>query len=442
MKFTRFAWLILALPLTARADDWPQWLGPDRDAVWKETGILDKFPEGGPKVLWRKPAAMGYAGPAVANGKVYLAEFEAKEKVNLKDPKVNNSSNKSKVEGTERVRCLDAKTGDQLWQHADERTYQISYPGGPRCTPTVSGGKVYFLGAEGNLLCLDADKGDVLWAKDYKKDYGATTPLWGFAGHPVVDGQRLICVVGGDDALVVAFDKDSGKQLWKAGSASQPGYSTPAIIEAGGRKQVVVWSAESLISLNPENGEQFWAIELKPQFGMAIMTPRKLGDHLFAAGMGGKAVMVKLAADKPAATEVWRGTPKDAVYPVNMTPFLDGDTIYGVDTPGLLRAVEIATGKRLWETPEPVSGKKPVQTGTAFVVKNGDRYFLFNENGELVIAKLSPEKYEEISRAKILEPTNSSFGGHPVVWSHPAFANKCMFARNDQEIVCVSLAKE
>ena len=126
---------------------------------------------------------------------------------------------------------------------------------------------------------------------------------------------------------------------------------------------------------------------------------------------------------------------------MNSTPIVDGAVLYGVDQPGQLRAVNVATGARLWETTSPTTGAKPANSGTAFLVKNGDRYFIFNESGELVVAKLSPEKYEEMSRAKILEPTNSCFG-RPVVWSHPAFANKCMFARNDKEIVCVSLSEQ
>jgi hypothetical protein len=139
---------------------------------------------------------------------------------------------------------------------------------------------------------------------------------------------------------------------------------------------------------------------------------------------------------------VWRGRKGNAIYPVNMTPFLDDGYIYGVDQPGQFMAVKLETGERVWETTEPVTGKesKPAKSGTLFVIKNGDRYFLFNEKGELVIAKLTPKNYEEIDRAKILEPTSVAFG-RSVVWSHPAFAGKCMFVRNDKEIVCVSLAK-
>jgi outer membrane protein assembly factor BamB len=173
---------------------------------------------------------------------------------------------------------------------------------------------------------------------------------------------------------------------------------------------------------------------------MAIMAPRQSGDLLFAGGIGFKSALVKLAADKPAAELMWYGKKDNSVCPVNSTPIIEDGVIYGVDQPGQLRAVRLATGERLWETTAPTTGEKPASSGTAFLTKNGDRYFLFNEQGELIIAKLTPEKYEEISRAKILEPTETVFG-RKIVWSHPAYANKCMFARNNKEIVCVSLAE-
>src|SRR5262249_4638015 len=127
--------------------------------------------------------------------------------------------NRPKVTGKERVLCLDAANGNVLWKHEYDCPYEISYPGGPRCTPTVHDGKVYALGAEGNLVCLDAKKGDVIWSKDFKKDYGAKTAIWGYASHPLMDGRRLVCVVGGEGSVAVAFDKDTGKELWKSLSA-------------------------------------------------------------------------------------------------------------------------------------------------------------------------------------------------------------------------------
>jgi outer membrane protein assembly factor BamB len=435
----RVWWLVAAVafaPLglyAARADDWPQWMGPNRDAVWREKGLLAKFPAGGPKVLWRAKIDGGYAGPAVADGRVFVTDY-----VTQGDRKPSPIF-RSSLKGTERVLCFDAATGKELWKHEYPCAYKISYASGPRCTPTVSGGKVYALGAMGDLRCLDAATGKLLWGKDLKAEYKIQAPMWGFAGHPLVDGQRLICLVGGKGSVVVAFDKDTGKELWKALSGKEPGYTSPTIIEAGGTRQLLIWHPNVIDSLNPEDGKVHWSVPLDVAFGMSIMSPRKWKDYVFAGGIGYKAVLLKLAADKPAASEVWRGKVKTAVYPVNSTPFLEDGYIYGVDQPGQLRCVELKTGKRIWETTQPTTGERPANSGTAFLVKNGDRFVLMSETGHLILARLTPKGYDEISRAKILEPTGEAFD-RPVVWSHPAFANRCVFARNDRELVCVSLA--
>src|SRR5262249_13827908 len=148
--------------------------------------------------------------------------------------RVDNPNGRAKLEGKERVLCLDAASGKELWKYEYDVTYAISYPAGPRCTPAVAGGKVYALGAEGNLLCLDAAKGDLVWGKDLKKEYGLNeAPLWGFCSHPLIDGNRLYCIVGGKDKVVAAFDKDTGKELWTSLSSKEGGgYGSPVLIEA------------------------------------------------------------------------------------------------------------------------------------------------------------------------------------------------------------------
>jgi outer membrane protein assembly factor BamB len=417
----------------AVADDWPQWLGPKRDSIWRETGIMDKFPAGGPEVLWRAPVSGGFTGPAVANGKVYVADYLTEDNVK-KEVYVRTN-----FTGKERIHCIDAKTGQPVWKYEYDCKYTVSYPIGPRCTPTVHDGKVYFLGTEGNLTCLDAAKGTLVWAKDFKKDYGAKTAIWGYASHPLVDGNKLICVVGGEGSVVVAFDKDSGKELWKSLSAKEQGYCPPTMIEAGGTKQLLVWHGTAINGLDPESGKKFWSVPVESAHLMSIMTPRKDGDLLYVGGEGGNGVMIQLATDKPEAKEAWRGTKKNSIYPINMTPFVEDGYMYGVDQDGRLRCIKTATGERVWESAAPFDDK-PKSAGTAFIVKNGDRYFLFTEKGELIIARLSPKGYEEVSRAKLLEPTTPAFG-RDVLWSHPAYASGCVFARNDKEIICVSLKK-
>jgi len=420
----------------ASADDWPRWLGPNGDSMWRESGIVEQFPEDGLPVKWRAPVGLGYSGPAVADGRVYVMDYV------LRSGEIkNNPGGRDKLEGAERVLCFAAESGELLWKHEYDRPYEVSFGGGPRCTPTVADGTVYALGAMGNLTSLDAQTGEVAWEKDFVADYEAKTPMWGFAAHPLVDGDRLYCVVGGPGSVAVAFDKDTGRERWRALSASQPGYCSPSIIEHGGARQLLIWHAESINSLDPASGEVHWSVPLKPAYGMAIAEPRKLGGVLYASAFGKTAALLKLNSAKPAAQIVWRGEPKTAVYSANVTPFLENGMIYGCDiTTSQLMGVKITDGARVWRTLQPTLGQGGRgRYGTAFLVKHEGRFFLFNEKGDLILARLSPDGYDEIGRTNILEPTETVFG-RQVVWSHPAFAEKCIFARNDKELVCISLA--
>lgn len=416
------------------AIDWPQWMGPGRDNVWQESELLEKFPEGGPPVLWRTKVAGGYAGPAVADGKVYVADYVTPDDVKVANFKREESS------GMERVLCLDESTGDVLWKHEFPVKYAISYPAGPRCTPTVHKGKVYTLGAEGNLFCLDSNSGDVVWSKNFPTDYGAKTSLWGYASSPLVDGNKLICVVGGSGSHVVAFDLETGDEIWKSITASDQGYSPPTIIDAAGVRQLVLLRPDAFTSVDPETGKEYWSVPYEATSGSIIMSPVVMGDYLYGGGFNKQSLLVKLTADPPGAEVVWGNKSKHGVSPVNVQPIVVGEMMYGFDG-GSLTAVSLPSGERVWETTEPINGERPLRSGTAFIVRQGDRFWLFNELGELVIARLSPEGYEEIDRAKLIEPTNNAFG-RDVVWCMPAYANRRMYVRNDEECICVDLAAQ
>ena len=445
IRFCLVIWiLILIVTPPVRADDWPQWMGPRRDGVWREAGVVKAIPAGGLPVKWRVEVKGGYSGPAVANGRVYLTDYER-----TAGELANAPNDRTLLAGRERILCLDAASGRLLWKHEYDCPYAISYASGPRCTPTVADGKVYVLGAEGNLTCLDALTGRLIWAKDFKKDYAAPTPIWGFCGHPLVDGRQLICLVGGEGSVAVAFDKDSGKELWRSLSASESGYCPPTLIESAGVRQLMIWDADNLNSLEPATGRLLWSQPLKPAYGMSIMAPQvadtKQGRVLFASGIGRVGALFSLAATEPAARVIWRGEPKTAVYCANSTPFIAGDVLYGCDCEtGFLTAVDLKTGDRLWETGGPTMGSRRGRHGTAFLVRQepseAGRTWLFSETGDLILARLTPEKYEELGRVHLLDPTNECFG-REVVWSHPAFANRCIFARNDRELVCGSLAE-
>lgn len=433
------------------AAEWPQFMGPQRDGVWRDKGILESFPAGGPKIRWRVPVGLGYAGPAVANGKVILADRQLAQGAN--NPQ--NQFARDVVKGTERLVCLNEADGKQLWVHEYEAAYDISYPAGPRTTPVIADGKVYALGAVGDLRCLNLADGSLIWSKNFKKDIGVDAPMWGYSSSPLIDGNKLICLARGVNTTVIAYDKESGKEIWKALTAAEPGYCPPVIYDIAGIRTLVIWHPESINGLDPESGKTLWSYPFAVRAGLTAPMPRAIqqadgGTLLFVTSFYNGPVMLKFAKGAAKPELLWKGKAgneknTDILHSIIPTPFVDGDYIYGVCSYGQLRCIEIATGKRVWESFVATGGPYPKEEGerwaNAFLIKNGDRFFLPNEKGDLIIAKLSPKGYEEISRAHILEPTGRAIA-RPVVWSHPAFANKAMFARNDKEIVCVELSKE
>jgi outer membrane protein assembly factor BamB len=429
--------LLLAAPVVVHGEDWPEIRGKGRLGVWTETGILEKFPEGGLKVLWRTPLKNGYAGPSVANGRVFVMDFEEN----------------GRLRGTERALALDEKTGKILWTQSWPVEYRgMSYPNGPRATPTVDGDRVYFAGADGKLFCLSAETGAIVWKKDYVADYGADRSKWGwdwgFASAPLVDGNRLIALVGGHpDAKVVAFDKLTGKEIWRAlPSDSELGVAQPIIITAGGTRQLIVWYPGAVVSMDPATGKQYWEQPYKVGASMTVPTPVQSGSMLFFTNFYDGPLMLALDEKKPGATVMWKGKSDneiqtDGLHSVIATPVILGDHIYGLCSYGQFRCLLARTGQRVWES-QAVT-KERARWAQGLIVRHGDRLFVNNDRGELVIVKPSPEGYQEISRTFLLKPTSPPGNRRElgsVNWSHPAYANRHIYARNDEEIISASLA--
>lgn len=428
------------------ADDWPQWLGPRRDGVWREEGLLESFPSGGLKPQWRTPIGAGYAGPAVVGQRVFVIDRVIKDG---RDP--DSPFQRGAVESTERVLCLDDETGKIVWEHSYPCVYTVSYPAGPRCTPTVAGDLVFTLGAEGHLNALQVADGKVVWSRDLKKDFGIRlSPTWGFACHPLVDNNRLICFVGGSDSAVVAFDTSTGKELWRALAATGPhgpGYSAPVIYEAAGVRQLIAWLPDAVHALNPETGAVLWSHPFEVREGLTAPMPRLNGDRLFVTAFYNGPLMLKLNADKPGATELWRGKGRnerqtDGLHSIMPTPLFENGHIYGVCSYGQLRCLNADDGSRLWEDLTATGAEKArnARWANAFLVRQSDRVFLANERGELILARLTPQRYEELGRTTLLRPTGQA-AGREIVWSHPAFAHRSVYARNDEEIIRVPLSK-
>jgi outer membrane protein assembly factor BamB len=412
------------------AEDWPEWRGKGRNGIWTESGILDKFPEKGLTAVWRTPIHGGFAGPAVAAGRVFVTDFK-------------RSSGKK---GMERALCLDEKSGKILWTREWDADYQgISYDTGPRATPTVDGDRVYIVGGSGTLLCLNARTGDVIWRKDYVKDYRMQMPTWGIASAPLVDGDRLIAIVGGQpDAKVIAFDKMTGKEIWRAlPSDSEQGYSQPVIVAARGTRQLIIWDPTAVVALDPATGKTYWQHPFRINLGLTLATPVFDGSRLLVSSFYNGSMLLDLAKEK--ASVIWKGKSNseintDGLHAVVNTPVIDGDYIYGICSYGQFRCLNLKTGERVWETMEVT--KEKARWASGFIVRHGDCYFINNDRGELIIAKLSAQGYEEISRTQLIKPTSNPGNRRElgaVNWSHPAYANRHIVARNDEEIISVSL---
>jgi outer membrane protein assembly factor BamB len=421
------------------AEDWPEVRGKGRLGIWNETGIVETFPPEGLKILWRTPVRIGYAGPAVAGGRVFVVDY-----VETQKPR-----------GTERAMALDEKTGKVLWTQEWAVDYRgMSYTNGPRATPTVDDDRVYVAGADGKLFCFDVKSGAIVWKKDYVTDYGADRSKWaydwGFSSSPLVDGNRLISLVGGkDNAKVVAFDKMTGKELWRAlSSETELGVAQPIIVNAGGARQLIVWYPGAVVSLDPATGRQYWEEPYKVGASMTVATPVLTGSMLFFTNFYDGPLMLQLDDKRPAATVVWKGKSEseiqtDGLHATTATPVVIGDHIYGICSYGQFRCLLARTGERIWETQAVTRERARWASGS--IVRNGDRLFIKNDRGELIIVKPGPDGYHEVSRTQLLKPTSAPGNRRQLTtvnWTEPAYANRHIYVRNDDEIICASLAAD
>jgi outer membrane protein assembly factor BamB len=410
--------VLLFKAVSARASDWPQFHGPNRDGVWEETGIMQSFPPDGLKISWRRPVGRGWSSPVVAQGRVYVTDVQIGRRT-----------------AKERVLCFDEADGKLLWSHE----YAVNYPewafspdaGGPRATPITRDGKVFTLGALGDLFCLDAVKGVVLWEKNLAKDY-QVKEFTGITASPLLEGRLLILYIcGRPAACVVAFDMDSGKEAWRALDDSFT-YSSPIVVSDGGRRQLIMWTQEGVTSLDPRTGKIWWREQLHTPGDQAVSTPVYSNHRLLVAGL-----MLKLGADAPTASVLWPDTKafSKRILSNTSTPLLQGEYVYSARSTGELVCLEAATGHQVWATNTVTSLK---DGSSVHLTPNGKSVLLFTDQGNLIRARLSSGGYQELSRVHLIDATYP-FNGRNVVWSPPAYANRHVFARNEQELVCASL---
>jgi outer membrane protein assembly factor BamB len=404
------------------ATDWPQWRGPDRAATWTESGIVERLPTNGLKVLWRAPIAMGYSSPVIVGGRVYLSDAE------LQKPLVR-----------ERVHCLEADSGKALWTSSYEHPvpdwfFTEGQARGPGATPIVRKGKLYALDLFGNLVCLDTKHGKVVWKKNLKEEFQMKETS--VDASPLIEGDLLILMLGGKGgAGIVALDRNTGREVWRALDEAVT-WSSPIVIDAGGVRQLIVWTQQSVSSLDPANGKLYWreATSTGGSPGTAgVSTPVFQDSYLLVSGW-----MFQLEKDRPAGKTLWpedRGASRRILSDTS-TGLLLGDHVYSAKAGGDFLCLKAATGEEIWKTNTVTD---LINGASIHMTMHGDSAFLFNDRGELIQARLTPGGYEEISRTKLIEPT-SPFGSRKVAWAAPAFAHQNVYARNDRELICVSLA--
>ncbi|MHC5182336.1 MAG: PQQ-binding-like beta-propeller repeat protein [Planctomycetota bacterium] len=405
------------------ADEWPQWRGPGRNGRWQEEGVIQNFNGTPIPVLWRVPISGGYNSPTVASNRVYVMD-------RIKDPNQ-----------FERVHCFDATTGKEIWSYRYPCRYKVGYPAGPRASVTIDGGYAYSLGTMGHFHCFDAKNGDIIWSKDLRADYVIKIPTWGIAGSPLVEDNRVIVQIAGKDgACIVAFDKQTGEEIWRA-LDDEVNYSSPIAIDQADKRVILVWTANRIAGLDAETGKVLWQQPFSAEMGIA--TPVLYNDYLFVSSFFDGSLLLKLNKQKMSADVVWQRKGEnerltDSLHSCISTPVILDDYIYGVDSYGELRCLELLTGNRLWENHDAVPHNR---WANIHMVQHDDNIWMFNESGELIISKFKPDGYHEISRTKIIEPTGRELaqrGG--VCWAHPAFAYKNIYVRNDEELMCLSLS--
>ena len=354
--------------------------------------------------------------------KVYLSDAE------LKKPLVR-----------ERVHCLKNDSGKALWTYSYEHPvpdwfFMEGQARGPGATPIVRKGKVYALDLFGNMVCLDIKHGNVVWKKNLKEEFQMKETS--VDASPLIEGDLLILLLGGKGgAGIVALDQNTGREIWRALDEAIT-WSSPTVIDAGGVRQLIVWTQQSVSSLNPANGKLYWreATSTGGSPGTAgVSTPVYQNGCLLVSGW-----MFQLDKDRPAAKTLWpesKGVSRRILSDTS-TGLLLGDYVYSAKAGGDFLCLKAATGVEIWKTSTVTD---LINGASIHVTVHGDSAFLFNDRGELIQARLAPGGYQEISRTKLIEPT-SPFGSRKVAWAAPAFAHQNVYARNDQELICVSLA--
>ena len=396
----------VAMGAQGAAYDWPQFLGPERNGVYRGPALAETWGASGPAVVWRKEIGQGLSGPVVAQNRLILFH---------------------RVSDQEVVEAFDARTGTSQWRYAYPTSYRddFGFDEGPRAVPVVVDGVVYTFGAEGQLHALDLATGRRIWSEDTKRRFGVPKGFFGAAGSPLVEDGRVLANVGGKNAGIVAFDAKTGKVLWTA-TDDEASYSSAVGAAIGGRRYAIFLTRNGLVGVDPVTGalqfQRRWRARLAASVNVA--TPLVVGDLIFISaeyGPGAAALRVEGSKliDLWASDEVLSNHYATSVYHDGYLYGFHGRQEYSPS----FRAVELRTGKVRWS-------QDRFRGGSVSLV--GDRLLILRETGELILAAASPDGFKPFARAQVLPPT---------LRAYPALSDGFLYVRNDNTLVCLDLRR-
>jgi outer membrane protein assembly factor BamB len=392
----------VATPIKATRSYWTNYRGPARDGRYDETPIRTNWPAEGLPLLWKQPIGGGYASFVVAEGIAFTIEQRRHQEV---------------------VAAYDVETGRELWTQGSDAEFKESMGGdGPRATPTWEAGRLYALGAEGDLRCFEARTGKVFWSKNILKDNGADNLTWGMSGAPLIVDDKVIVLPGGKSGRsVAAYNKHTGEPLWKALNDTQA-YVSPMLVTLAGKRQILIETANRIVGLAVEDGALLWETSWNTDMGINVSQPVMIDANRFFAssGYGKGAALVEIIGSGNALTarKVWEnGSMKNKF---NSSVLFEGN-VYGLDE-GILSCVDVKTGDRKW---------KGGRYGYGQVILASGHLVVITDTGELALVKATPDQYKELAKFPAIEGKT---------WNYPAIANGRLLVRNQTQMACFDLS--
>ncbi len=424
---------IVICPTPTTADTWPDWRGSERDGIWRETNLINSFPEEGLKRAWTAEIGAGYGGPTVAEDHVYLMDRGI-------DPQREE----------ERVLCFDRHTGALVWEFAYPCVYHnVSYDLGPRAAVVIHEGVAFSMGTMGDLYALNAQSGEKIWKRQLVEEFQAEVPTWGVSAAPlIVDGKVLVQSGGNEGPLLLALDAENGEEIWRA-PADRMTYATPVVPPAA-PDTVLVWTDSRLTSVKIDNGEVVWTYHAPKEkdFAARVQSPvfNAAGDAFLLTDFNEGTWRFDHNGEEWSLTWHVRGRNErntEGLHALMGAPLWIDDHFYGVDAYGQFRGLRAEDSSRVWETDRVVPQGR---WATVFPVRQGETgnlVWIANELGELILCELTPQGYREIDRTQLIEPTQEiRQRDYKIVWSHPAFAHRHIYARNDKVLIAISVAAD